>query len=318
MRTPLDQKKRQYRSIYELFSTSPRTTLKNMAVMMDLDWRTISNRVKEALEYQYIIGPQARKKSYQNLKEYMYFVKCEDPELLYLKYFEDQNIVYHVKTIGFCDLWVIAKEKIDIEGDILVEGYRSDYYVSHPPDHSWGTAIEIMRKKAEIFKPQYATPRNYIQTHFDKTIKWTPEDELLYQYFKYNLRKPFTPPIKEHRIWERNIYNFLERLPETCTVFTDYYPDSLSAYDPYLFMFETDYEDFIVELFSELPTTSSFFKVSDKLFVHIHVLDEFAKIGDLNLPNKFYIPLLIINLKEKGIVKTNDYIISEYSTGKRL
>jgi DNA-binding Lrp family transcriptional regulator len=318
MWTTREQKKRQYRSVYELFSTTPRITQKDMAVMMDLDSRTIANRIKEALKLKYIIGPQARKRSYQNLKEYMYLVKCENPELLYLKYFEDQKIVYHVKTAGFCNLWVTAKEKIDIEGDILVKGFRSDYYVSRPPDHSWETAIEIIRKETEIFKPHYATPQNYIQTHFDKTIKWTPEDELLYRYFKYNLRKPFTPPIKEHRIWERNIYNFLERLPETCTVFTDYYPDSLSAYDPYLFMFETDYEDFIIDLFSELPTTSSFFKVSDKLFVYIHVPEQLAKISDLNLSNKFYIPLLIMNLKEKGIVKTSDYIICEYSTGKRL
>ena len=317
MWTTLDQKKKQYRSIYELLSTTPRITQKDMAVMMDLDSRTIANRMKEALKFEYIIGPQARKKSYQNLKEYMYFVKCENPELIYLKYYEDQNIVYHVKTIGISNLWIIAKEKIDIDGDILVEGYRSDFYVSRPPDHTWETAIGIMRKKAEIFKSQYVTPQNYIQTHFNKTIKWTPEDELLYQYFKYNLRKPFTPPIKDHRIWERNIYNFLERLPETCTVFTDYYPDSLSAYDPYLFMFETDYEDFIIELFSELPTTSSFFKVSDKLFAHIHVPEELARIDGSN-PSKLSIPLLALDLKEKGIVRNKDYLVPEYYRKKDL
>jgi hypothetical protein len=317
MWTTEEQKKRQYRSIYELFSTTPRITQKDIAVMMDLDSRTIANRINEASEFEYIIGAQARKRSYQNLREYMYLVKCENPEMLYLKYREDQNIIYQVKTVGISNLWIIAKEKIDIDGDILVEGQRSDYYISHPPDHSWETAIEIMKKKSEIFKPQYATPRNYIQTHFDKTIKWAPEDELLYRYFKYNLRKPFKPPIKEHGIWERNIYNFLERLPETCTVFTDYYPDSLSAYDPYLFMFETDYEDFIIELFSELPTTSSFFKVSDKLFAHIHIPGELARIDDSN-PPKLCIPLLALDLKEKGIVRNKDYLVPEYYRKKSL
>jgi hypothetical protein len=318
MRTTLDQKKRQYRSIYELFSTTPRITLKNMAVMMDLDWRTIANRVKEALEFEYIIGPQARKRSYQNLKEYMYLVKCKKPELLYMKYREDQNIIYHAKTAGFCNLWITAKEKIDIDGDILVEGYRSDYYVSHPPDHSWETAIEIMRKETEIFEPQYVTSRNYIQTHFDKTIKWAPEDELLYRYFKYDLRKPPTPILKEPGIWEHRIYNFLERLPETCTIELGYYPDSLSVYQSYLFMFETDYEDFIIELFSKLPTTSFFFKVSNKLFAYVHIPKEFTRIDESYLSNKLHIPLLIIDLEEKGIVKINDYLVLEYSTGKSL
>jgi hypothetical protein len=306
--------KGQYRSMYEILCKGPRILKRNMISKIGKDAGKI---LKEASEYQYIIGPQARKKSYQNLKEYMYFVKCEDPELLYLKYFEDQNIIYHVKTIGFCDLWVIAKEKIDIEGDILVEGYRSDYYVSHPPDHSWETAVEIMRKETEIFNPQDVTPQNYIQTHFDKTIKWTPEDEVLYQYFKYDLRKPPTPTLKEPGIWEHRIYDFLERLPETCTVFTDYYPDSLSAYCPYLFMFKTDYEDFIIELFSELPATSSFFRVSDKLFAYIHVPGELTRIDDSN-PSKLCIPLLALDLKEKGIIRNKDYLVPEYYRKKSL
>ena len=315
MRNVPERWKGQFRSIYEILWEDPRILNRNITSKIGEDAGKI---LKEASEYQYIIGPQARKRSYQNLKEYMYFVKCENPELLYLKYLEDQNIVYHVKTAGFCNLWITAKEKIDIDGDILVEGYRSDYYVSRPPDHTWGTALEIMRKKAEIFRPHYAFPQNYIQTHFDKTIEWTPQDEVLYRYFKYNLRRPLTPVMRDQNISKDKIYNFLERLPETCTVFTDYYPDSLSAYDPYLFMFETDYEDFIIDLFSELPTTSSFFKVSDKLFVHIHVPEELAKIGNSDLSNKFYIPLLIIDLKEKGIVKTSDYIICEYFTGKNI
>ncbi len=318
MKTTLRQKQRQYRSIDEIMSATPRVTLRDLAIMLDLDWRTIASRIKEAQEYQYIIGPQIRKRSYQNLKEYMYFINCENPELLYLKYREDQNIIYHVKTVGFCNLWIIAREEIDIDGDIVVEGQRSDYYVSHPPDHSWETAIEIIKKKIDIFKPQYATPQNYIKTHFDEGIKWTCQDELLFKYFKYDLRKPITSAVKEHGIWEHRIYDFLERLPETCSVFTDYYPESLSAYDPYLFMFETDYEDYIIDLFSELPATSSFFRVSNKLFANIHVPEKLFGIDDSNPSNRLSIPLLALDLKEKGIAKKKDYVVLEYYRSKDI
>ena len=306
--------KGQFRSIYEILWEDPRILNRNITSKIGKDAGKI---LKEALEYQYIIGPQARKKSYQNLKEYMYFVKCEDPELLYLKYFEDQNIVYHVKTIGFCDLWIIAKEKIDIDGDILVEGYRSDYYVSHPPDHSWETAVEIMRKEFKTFNLKSYQPQGLIQERFNVTIDWDLEDENLLRYFKYDLRRPLTPVMRDQNISKDKIYNFLERLPETCTVFTDYYPDSLSAYCPYLFMFKTDYEDFIIELFSELPTTSSFFRVSDKLFAYIHVPGEFTRIDDSN-PSKLCIPLLALDLKEKGIIRNKDYLVPEYYRKKSL
>jgi hypothetical protein len=164
--------KEQFRSVYEILWENPRILKRSITSKMGKDAGKI---LKEASEFEYIIGPQARKRSYQNLREYMYFVNCENPEILYLKYREDQNIVYHAKTIGFCNLWVIAKEKIDIDGDILVEGFRSDYYVSHPPDHSWETAVEIMKKETEIFSPQYASPQNYIQTHFDKKNKMDPK-----------------------------------------------------------------------------------------------------------------------------------------------
>ena len=319
MRTTPEQKQRQCRSIYEIMSVTPRITRKDIAAMMNLDARTISGRIKEAKEFQHIVGPETRKKSYKNLREYMYFVKCEEPEISYLKYREDQNIVYHAQMIGFCDLWIIAKEKMDIDGEVVIEGYRSDYYTSFAPDHSWEAAMENIKKKTEIFEPQYAASCKYIQTHFDKIIEWTPEDELLYRYFKYDLRKPLTPPIKEPGIWERNIYNFLERLPETCTIETSYYPDGARAYDPYLFMFETDYEDFVIDLFSELPTTTWFFRVSNTLFVLAHVSKPFMKSKDLlETVNKWYIPLLLIDLSEKNFVKKRARADVDYFWGKSI
>ena len=183
MRTVQETLKRQYRGICEILWEDPRVLVRGITSKIGSDAGKI---LREALEHQYIIGPQIRKRSYQNLKEYMYFINCENPELLYLKYREDQNIIYHVKTVGFCNLWIIAREEIDIDGDILVEGQRSDYHVSHPPDHSWETAIEIIKKKIDIFKPQYATPQNYIKTHSDEGIRWTCQDELLFKYFKFN------------------------------------------------------------------------------------------------------------------------------------
>jgi hypothetical protein len=152
----------------------------------------------------------------------------------------------------------------------------------------------------------------------DKAIKWTREDEFLYKYFKYDLRNPITSAAKEPGIWEHRVYNFLGRLPETCTIELGYFPESLSAYDPYLFMFDTDYEDFVIDLFSELPATSSFFKVSNKLFVNIHVPEKLFGIDDSNPSHKLSIPLLALDLEEKGIVKKKDYVVLEYYRSKDI
>ena len=220
---------------------------------------------------------------------------------------------------GFSQLWLIAKKKIKIDGDIIAEGYRSDYYVPYAPDHSFEKTLQAMRSRVRDFDPNRYLAKGIIQNHLDETVQWGEKDELLYRCFKYDFRKSLSPAMKEYGISKDEIYEFLDRLPETCTIGTHYYPDTLSAYDPYLFMFKTDYEDFIIDLFSQLPASSSFFKVSNKLFVVAYIPEKFARTPSLRTAsNKLQIPLLIIELLNKEIITFQNYAIVEYSWAKDL
>ena len=313
-----EDRKKQYRKIYELLWETPRITKTTISETLGVTRGTVERRMREAFEKDYISRPDIRKKSFKNLKEYMYFIRCKEPEILYLKYREDMNVVFHSQMAGFCDLWVISKKKMKIKGEILLEGYRSDYYTSYAPDHSWEAGLQNMRKMVDDFDPDNYTPQGIIQTHFNETIEWDEEDDILFGYFKYNLRRKFSPIFEKHQIHSNRIYRFLERLPDCCTIVTSYYPESLSAYDPYLFMFETDYEDFIIDLFSELPTSVSFFKVSDKLFVLAYISKPFVRSKDLQVSNRYYLPLLIAELSKKKILKSKAHAIGEYSKGKNI
>ena len=316
MRTEEKEKRNQYRIIYEVLWKDAR--VKKKYISAALGKRRAGKRMKEVFEEDYIAGPDIRKKSFKNLREYMYFIRCENPEILYLKYREDMNVVFHSQMAGFCDLWVISKKKMKIKGEILLEGYRSDYYTSYAPDHSWEAGLQNMRKMVDNFDPEKYTQQGIIQTHFNKTIEWDTEDETLYRHFKYDLRKSLLSVIREYNITKEKIYRFLKRLPDCCTIATSYYPDTLQAYDPYLFMFETDYEDFIIDLFSELPTSVSFFKVSDKLFVLAYISKPFVRSKDLQVSNRYYLPLLIAELSKKKILKSKAHAIGEYSKGKNI
>ncbi|MBU7038647.1 MAG: hypothetical protein HXS52_12015, partial [Theionarchaea archaeon] len=68
---------------------------------------------------------------------------------------------------------------------------------------------------------------------------------------------------------------------------------------------ETDYEDFIIDLFSQLPTTCWFQKISGKLIAHISLLTnsvtENAQIRDVTA---LQIPVLIKELVRKEIIKS--------------
>ena len=319
MRLTIEQKKKQYRTIYEAIWEDPRIFVKDLSLLLNCTPTAASNRLNEAYGCGYIMGPDVRKKSYKNLKEYFYFINSKHPELLYLKYREDPNIIYHAKTSGFCNIWIVAKEKMDIEGEIILEGYRSDYHTSYAPDHTWETALEIMQEKLADSDPKIYQSLKTIKTHLNGIIAWNSEDEVLYKYFKYNLRSNLEPIMKKHQISAEKVYRFLNRVHLTCTVATHYYPDSLPMYNYYLFMFETDYEDFIINLFSELSSSVSFFKVSNRLFASIHVPQQVMRNQDLKVaPKRSYIPLLLIDLLERGIIKFKDYSIVEYFWAKDL
>ena len=76
-------------------------------------------------------------------------------------------------------------------------------------------------------------------------------------------------------------------------------------------MFETDYEDFVIDLFSQLPSTIYYYKIPDKLFIHASLdrditVKVFSSLKDINrLP--FFV--LIKDLLNKGIVRSEAHAI---------
>ncbi|KYK32227.1 MAG: hypothetical protein AYK19_15760 [Theionarchaea archaeon DG-70-1] len=321
MRTTLEQRKKQFRVLYEVLNETPRIFVKDVSSILCTNRYVTAKRMQEAFNSGYILIPQIRKRSYANLKEYMIFLRCTKSMKKYLKYVEDTNVIYHAKMLGYFNLWVTSKEKIDIQGDVIAEGFRSDYYVAYAPGHSWQKSVETIREKIDTFNPDDYTPKGYIKTHWNEAAEWDSEFELLYREFKYNLRKKETPLRKKYLISGGKMQKWYQLYSQYCTVFTRYFPDGFSAYDPYLFVFETDYEDFIIDLFSELPSSPMFLRVSDKLFLYANVPRHFMRdISVFKGVSRLHIPLLIEELLEKEIIKNEDeqYSMIEYSTGKNL
>ncbi|MBU7012154.1 MAG: hypothetical protein HXS46_15825 [Theionarchaea archaeon] len=320
MRTSLEQRRKQYWIIYQLLHQDPRMYIKDISSALGADPAVTSRRLTEALEEGYIVGPQLRKRSHKNTKEYTYFVTCEDPRTQFLKYKKDKNVVYHAVLIGSPNLWVISKEKMDITEDILIEGYRSDYHVPFVPNRSWETAIKTMQPKIETFDSDTYTPNKTIKARWDQYIEWDDQDEILFREFKYDLRKKLTPIMKKHHISGEKLYQWLDKLPQSCTTATYYFPETVAAYDPYFFIMETGYEDFIIDLFSELPTSSFFFKVSDHLCLYTYLKREFLRYAGIETNHfyKLHINLLLMDLLERGIISSEVHTIVEYYWGKDL
>lgn len=315
MRTSLSERRKQYRAIYESIFENPRAFAIDISSTLQIDRNTVSRRMKEAFEEGYITKPQIRKRSYANLKEYVYFINSKRPVKLYNQYSTDTSIVYHAVLTGSPNLWVISKEQLDIKEDVVFEGVRSDFHISYAPNHSWTTAVQIMRKKVDDFASKSYEPEKIIKSHWDEPIEWDSEFEFLYREYKFDLRKKQTPVRKKYLLSGSKMQKWFQTLPKTCSILLSYFPESISAYDPYFFIFETDHEDFIVDIFSELPTSSFFFTVSNRLCIYAHLSRQLVRHTGLdeNDISNLGITLLIEDLLERNIVKSEQHTIVEYA-----
>jgi hypothetical protein len=300
-----EEKRKDFRAVFELLDRKPRIKYQEIANLLDVDIRIASSRLKEAIEKQYIVGPQIRKKSFSNLRNYVSFIDCDDPAELYQKCAKDKNVVHHAIIDGFCNFQVISKNPMNIKGAIF-EGALPDYFISRPPDHPWGMAIDIMHDLVREFNPEDYIPKGYITNHWNETVEWSEEHEILYQEFKYDLRKLLEPIARKYGISISRIRNFLEQLPTYCIIFTCYYRESLPTYDEYVHVLETDYEDFIIDVLSQLPATCWFYKVEDKLIAHLQIKTRplRKKGGQIKGVTRLHIPLLVKDMMKKGIVKS--------------
>jgi len=315
-------RKRRYYTIYESLYKEPRIYIKDIASTLQIAPRTATNAVEKAFQLGIIVGPQVRKKSFKNTTEYVYFVNCKNPFEPYLQYSKNMNVVYHARMLGFANTWIISNTELDVEGEVIAKGPRSDYYVPFTMYRSWEKSMDIMVEKIENFDPKEYEPTGTLENHWDKTIEWDSEDEILFREFKYDLRGKLTPIMKKNLISGQKIYEFLDKIYERCTVMMSYVFGGISAYDPYLFMFETDYEDFLIDLFSQLPSTPFFFKVSNKLFIHTYGKHEkqLPRRGGLDIANvgQLRIPLLTRKLLKRGIIQSEEQAIVAYHWAKEL
>lgn len=303
----------QTRKIFELWHETPRISNKDMWEILGVMYRTLRQRVTEAVDQGYIVGPQLIKKSYKNFAEYIYFAEFKYPGEMYQKYIENNDVIFHAIMEGFSNFRIVSRTELDI--DALLYGLRTDYLISFPPYRDWMESIQYMRTMVQQFDPKEYTPKKYITNHWDKIIEWTKEYEILYEEFKYDLRLPFDPIARDkHNIYGRVAYEWLDTIQKYCTVFTSYYPESISAYEPYVYVFETDYEDFVIELFSQLPTTVWFFKVTDKLLLYTWMKRGSMKIEDYRTPEigKLHTFLMLRELLKKGIIKSELHAVDQF------
>lgn len=103
-------------------------------------------------------------------------------------------------------------------------------------------------------------------------IKGVSYGSLIFPYLKYDLRPNYTTIVKKVGISFTSFYKGFEYLLEVSTLLLPYYPFGFHQYSQHFFVFWSDYEEFLCELFGLLPCHVCITKINDALLIYASIL----------------------------------------------
>lgn len=295
---------RHSKSPYELFQLivgDPRVSKKEIAREFNVNIKTAETWWNHAVERRIIVSPVFRRKSFRNFRDYFYFLNSDDPHKLYWKVQENKEITYSSIEIGFANFFIIAKKPIELEGDIVLEGNRSDYYVSIPPHHDFRAAVTEMRNKLKSLNSLKDSPNPLLMRDHDYE-PWDEKDEAIFQCLCNDMRKPFSRLLKETDTYSDKIMKWFRRRDEFGHTITMFFPEGDSSYILLRYFIETDNDSLLINIFSELPTSTVFYRLGEKVVISMYL--------PFSLEGRLIVREVLSTLKSEKLVSdyTNSFV----------
>ena len=254
--------------IYQLRYDDPWISNKKAAKLLNRSVTTVNRYAQEAEQEEVIHPPQPRLKQcpgketalllFEN--KYKTFNELMDyPGLTYLCVYQgDWNIAaMYDAPLDFSQFPGYIKT--------VVKGPLGEVIMPKVPYISWEKSFGKMEQILQM-PPAEASALNCNTS----SPGWDEEDWVLYHYFMYDLRMSFNDLRKKHAISWRKYQDWKKNLKKHCTILVDYYPQGYNTYNGITTCFHTKYEQYIVDLFSHLPTTPVFYKVGTYLCVNMY------------------------------------------------
>jgi len=287
---------------YEELSKNPRVPTNHLAKRVKVARNTAAKYLDEFIEERILFSPQLRIKMTTQMVEYVYLLKTKDP-LSFSKILTNHNSVFYTCMLGgafnilFMSYTPLTISHLHGYENTILAGIRSDYVVPKVPNRDFSTGWKAMMEKMENQNPP---EKSMIPNSLPEGGKWTPELWELYNYLKYDVRIGFTPLVKKFKFKTTTFYSRNKDVLNLTDVFVPYYPLGEKRYTSFYLLFKTDYQQFIIESFGELPVYSTHMRIKDFLLSYVKI--PFGPIGE---------PFLqVISLwQHKGIIESFEHSI---------
>ena len=257
--------------MFELFIENPRIPKTQMARALKINPDTLRIWYDEAVQKRIIILPIFRRKSFENFREYFYFLNHPHPHQLFEELHEAKDITYFSVQTGFINFQIISKTPLpQFEDCAVFKGTRSDYYVTIPSECSFKQSISRIKEKMENLDSYEWKPSPLVFRE-KKYEPWDEADEKIYWKLADDARKPFREIIREIDTYSDKVLDWFENKDRFGQIITMYFPEGEGSYQPSLFSIKTENDALLIDLFSRFPISNVFYRINDRLMMLINL-----------------------------------------------
>jgi DNA-binding Lrp family transcriptional regulator len=267
------KKVRNYFKIFEEVYEDPTAHISDIAENTGLARNTVSKYLREMYKKTIITGPSLSMKSAPNYREYIYFLKFEDPLMVYNGLETFPHVLYHAVTSGDWNTMIVTDQPLDFSKLIgFQEMVHHDVkYVTDTPKPkytTWEESFHERHRSIEQFEPSIEHKNRNLATF----LPWGNNEWKLFHAFQKNMRKKVSPVLRKIKVRYGAYTKWQEDLGEHCSFHTGFYPQGYSKYMHYCFLFSSNHEKSLRPIFSSFPTTSVVTELEDHLLVSTYVI----------------------------------------------
>lgn len=289
------EKKERYYNIFCHVYDSPRVEIYEISRALGIYRKSVSRALQEMIDQQIMVGPSLRPKPIKGSPKIYYILDFEDPFRAYNRLWHDKRIFYTGVVFGDFPIIVGGEPDIDFEKypglkKVVYAGERGEMYTPKASALTWEECASRLLK--EIEKSDSWKKSTWVSEPVD--IPWDHQEWKFYEEFGKDIRRRVAPLVREQEVSFRKFYEWLDTLHLYTTTNVWFYPEGYTSYTTYTFLFRTEYEHAIRDLFSFFPTTSMFFKVGGYLLCMLYIRTD---------PLIVSLSQAIYTLKERGIIK---------------
>ena len=264
-----------YCKIYEQIYENPFITLHQISKNTGISKHAVTQHLSEMYS-SILYGPMIFLKPAQNYHHYAYFLTVENPVVTYEQFTEIPHVIFKSSNAGNWDLLVISEKLIDLSAvesvkECIHYGIKGVTHLSKVTCLDWATSMEKMynamgnpEKKSLLYEEIPDLP-------------WHKNDWTLYHKFRDNIRIQAASVLRESGIHYKQYQKWISQLLKVSNVQPAFYLHGFNKYFALDFLFKSCYQEQLIHILGQLPSTSSFFSVGDRLLARLYLLDSKEK-----------------------------------------